>query len=247
MLLSECRSFELLPRFAQNAFIESVCSAIDVLVKSLAHRCDALPCEASEGALSACRDDELAQIADDLGVIPYYPDLPRATREDIILQAKLWTRKAGTCEALRVMVNAVFDTDTTTVEDDLEKPYHFHISVGDNFAESSKLNFKRFNECIVSIGHTTTVPDGMTFYYEGSFETGAVALSGDVLVWYDTDSLCEYPDEPIPPSVSMITGGTLSLNSQGETIVETTNINMLTSIAIAAVQTEFLTGVLPII
>ncbi|MBQ8036486.1 MAG: hypothetical protein IJ268_05775, partial [Proteobacteria bacterium] len=102
MLLSECRSFELLPRFARNEFTGSLCGAMDVFIQLLSHRCDALPCEASEGALSACRDDELAQIADDLGVIPYYPDLPRATREDIILQAKLWTRKAGTCEALRV-------------------------------------------------------------------------------------------------------------------------------------------------
>ena len=188
MLLSECKSFELLPRFAQNAFIESVCSAIDVLVKAIAHRCDALPCEASAGALAACRDDELSQIADDLGVIPYYPDLPRATREDIILQAKLWTRKAGTCEALRVMVNAVFDTDTTTVEDNLDRdkfPYRYRINIQSDALNNTQTDIDRLNECLEMLGHTTTTPLEMRLNYETDLEQKVIATRAHVTYRYE--------------------------------------------------------------
>lgn len=214
MRLSDCRSYELLPRFAQNEFMASLCGAIDEVVKHLASRCNALPCETSADALAACRDDELAQIAEDLGVIPYYPELTRSTRENIILQDSLWTRKAGTCEALRVMVNAVFETDATSIEDDLDEDYHYRVSVGDNFAFSTEIGFRRFNECLEALGHTTTIPDGITFYYDGTFETAAGAASGDVLVLYDTDCLCEYPD--ISEPVGM-TYGLMGSSSDSET------------------------------
>ena len=188
MLLSECRSFELLPRFARNEFMACLCGVMDVLVSALSHRCDALPCEASAKALSACRDDELAQIADDLGVIPYYPDLPRATREDIILQAKLWTRKAGTCEALRVMVNAVFDTDTTTVEDDLDRerfPYRYRINIQSDALNNTQTDIDRLNECLEMLGHTTTTPLEMRMNYHTDLEQKVIATRAHVTYRYE--------------------------------------------------------------
>ena len=190
MLLSDCRSYLLLPRFVQNEFMESLCGAVDELIHELAARCNALPCETSANALTACRDDELAQIADDLGVIPYYPDLPRATRENIILKAKTWTRYAGTVGSVVEMVNALFNTNHTTIDDALDDAFKYHIDIDDNSVESTEVNFKRFNECIEMLGHTTTTPDGFTFHYEGTFEINATAVSGDVLVWIDTKSVC---------------------------------------------------------
>ena len=191
MKLYNCRSYALLPRFAQNEFLESLCSTMDALVAAIATRCDALPCENSRAALAVCRDDELSQIADDLGVVPYYPDLARSTRENIIYQDKLWTRHAGTCDAVAAMVNALFDTETATVSDDLETPYLYHVDVTDNFAESSEVNYKRYHECLESIGHTTTQPDGFTFWYNFDVVPITPAISGDVVRIYDTDKLCE--------------------------------------------------------
>ena len=194
MKLYDCRSYSLLPRFARNEFMESLCGAVDALVRVLSVRCDALPCENSASSLATCRDDELAQIADDLGVVPYYPDLPRTTRENQILQAKTWTRYAGTSGAVIAMVNALFDTDSTVIDDERPDDFHYLIDISDNFVESTEINFKRFNECLEKIGHTTTTPDGFIFRYDGTFETNVTALSGDVLELYDTDSLCEYPE-----------------------------------------------------
>ena len=206
MKLYNCRSDSLLPRFARNAFTESLCGAIDELVRALAVRCDALPCENSAASLAACRDDELAQIAEDLGVVPYYPDLPRTTRETMILQAKTWTRYAGTSGSIIAMVNALFDTDGTVIDDEQPDAYHYLIDITDNFVGSTEINFRRFNECLEKLGHTTTTPDGFIFRYEGTCETNATALSGDVLELYDTDGLCEYPP-------GMLIGGALTATS----------------------------------
>lgn len=214
MLLSDCRSYLLLPRFAQNEFTESLCGAVDELIRRIAERCNALPCENSADALAACRDDELAQIADDLGVIPYYPDLPRATRENIILKAKTWTRYAGTVGAVIEMVNALFNTNHTTIDDALDDAFNYHIDIEDNFVESTEVNFKRFNECLEMLGHTTTTPDGFTFHYEGTFETNVTAVSGDVLVWLDTDKICEPVVKPDPEVVELLFGVNYDANSQ---------------------------------
>lgn len=212
MKLYDCRSYSLLPRFAQNSFMESLCGAVDELIRRLESRCNALPCENSAASLAACRDDELAQIAYDLGAIPYYPDLPRATRENIILKAKTWTRYAGTVGAVIEMVNALFDTDSTSINDALDEPFIYHVNLDDNFIESTETNFKRFNECLEMLGHTTTKPDGFTFYFEGTFETNATAVSGDVLVLIDTDSVCESTLDYIifDESTGSIIGGSAS-------------------------------------
>lgn len=193
MLLSDCRSYLLLPRFAQNTFMECLCGAVDELIRRLESRCDALPCENSAPSLAACRDDELAQIADDLGVIPYYPDLPRATRENIILKARTWTRYAGTVGAVIEMVNALLNTDSTSIDDALSDPFRYRIEVADISAVSSEINYKRFGECLKLLGHATTTPDGFTFYYEGGTETHATSVIGDVMALYDTDKLCTPP------------------------------------------------------
>lgn len=195
MRLSDCRSYKLLPRFAENEFMESLCGAVDELVRGLAARCDALPCENS--GLAACRDDELAQIAEDLGVIPYYPDLPRATRENLIRQAKTWTRYAGTAGAIVAMVNALFDTDSATLDDEQDEPFCYEISVDGEFSEDVDISLRRYNECLEMLGHTTTTPSTFVFHYEGTFEPNTCAVSGDVLLLFDTDSVCEYPG-PFP-------------------------------------------------
>lgn len=207
MKLYDVKSYSMLPRFAQNAFTESLCAAVDELVGELALRCDALPCETSKDALGVCRDDELAQIAEDLGVIPYYPDLKRETRENLILQAKTWTRYSGTVGAIVAMVNALFDTDSTVVDDEHSDAFHYVIEVYDNYVESSETSFRRFNECLETIGHTTTTPDGFTFYYEGYSDVNTACVGGDVLVLYDTDKLCE----PVGYAVFRVLSGSVDV------------------------------------
>lgn len=190
MLLSDCASMGLLPRFAQTPFMKSVCAAIDELVIGIAHRCDALPCNTSRESLAMCRDDELATLAGELEAIPYYADLPRATRENIIFRSKTWTRFAGTPASIETMLDAIFDTESARINDKLPEPYHYHVEIGDNFVDSNGLAYQRFHDCLETLGHVTTTPAGFTFLFDGNVDAPTSISSADVMIWIESSDLC---------------------------------------------------------
>lgn len=158
MKLSQIDTAKLLPRFAKTAFSVAACHAFDAVIGGLATRMDALPLEASRHAISLCRDDELAQLAGDLGVLPYYPDLERPLRETLILNAGLWTRRAATPECVIRMVNTVFGTQSTAIFEP-EDPASFQYTIMvDEDITSSEVTHTRLYYCLRTVGHATTTP-----------------------------------------------------------------------------------------
>ena len=158
MKLSQIDTVRLLPRFARNDFTKAACHALDEVFKQLGERCDALPLEASKKAISLCRDDELSQLAVDLGVLPYYPDLERSVRENLILNASLWTRRAGTQKSVVDMVNTVFSTDSTTMfEPEDPTSFRYTIMVDEDIV-SNETTHTRLHYCLRTVGHATTTP-----------------------------------------------------------------------------------------
>lgn len=158
MRLSQIDTVSLLPRFARNEFTKAACHALDEVFKALSERMDALPLEASAKAISLCRDDELAQLAKDLGVLPYYPDLERDLREKLILNAGLWTRRAATQKCVTAMVNTVFSTDSTAMfESDDPSSFRYTIMVDEDIV-SNETTHTRLHYCLRSVGHATTLP-----------------------------------------------------------------------------------------
>ncbi len=158
MKLSQIDSARLLPRFARNDFTKAACHALDEVFRTLSERMDALPLEASAKAISLCRDDELSQLASDLGVLPYYPDLERDLREILILKAGLWTRLAATPKSIIEMVNTVFSTDSTSMfESDDPSSFQYTIMVDEDIV-SNETTHKRLHYCLRTVGHATTSP-----------------------------------------------------------------------------------------
>ena len=158
MRLSQIETARLLPRFARNDFTTAACHALDEVVQALAMRMNALPLEASAHAISLCRDDELSQLAGDLGVLPYYPDLERSVRENLILNAGLWTRRAGTPLSVKAMVNTVFSTDSTTMfESDDPSSFRYTIMVDEDIV-SNETTHTRLHYCLRTVSHATTTP-----------------------------------------------------------------------------------------
>lgn len=158
MKLSQIETARLLPRFARNDFTAAACHALDAVFRGLSERMDSLPLEASAHAISLCRDDELAQLAGDLGVLPYYPDLERPLRETLILNAGLWTRRAATPECVIRMVNTVFGTQSTAIfEPEDPSSFQYTIMVDEDIT-SSEVTHTRLYYCLRTVGHTTTTP-----------------------------------------------------------------------------------------
>lgn len=177
MRLSKIETHKLLPRFACNAFTLSLCSALDDIVRELSDRIDALPCEASEKAISLCRDDELKELATDLGVLPYYPDLERNVRESLINKACLWTRFSGTRDSLRELVNTVFSTESTEVfEPDDQESFQYVIMVDEDIV-SDETTHQRLYYCLRSVNHATTTPTIQVNYNVTVFEPIHISTS----------------------------------------------------------------------
>ncbi len=208
MLLSNIETHKLLPRFAKTPFMTSLCSAIDEVFRHLGERVEALPCDSSLTSLAACRDDELTQIAQDLNVIPYYPDLPRSTRENIIRQSELWTRKSGTNASMIAMVNAIFDVDTTTITDN-QTLYHYDIDVS-GFNDASEISINRIISCLRIIGRASQTPYSFVFHHESELLLPVCAVGGDMLILYDSNDICA-PSTiiPEPPTSQPIVMGAM--------------------------------------
>lgn len=182
MRLSDIVTSKLLPAFAlDDAFIQSMCGTIDMLLHAIDLRLCALPLENSDYALSVCRNDELSQLASDLGVIPYYPDLSREVREDLIKKSALWTWRAGTNETLKTMVDALFGSTGTVVNDrgTSKLAHHYDLSIPD--AQYTELSFKRLADCIQRVGHVTATPDAITIKYSADI-THSVVVSGNMRI-----------------------------------------------------------------
>lgn len=158
MKLSQIETAKLLPRFARNDFTMAACHALDAVFRAMNTRIEALPLEASIHAISLCRNDELAQLAGDLGVLPYYPDMERSVRENLILNAGLWTRRAGTPLSVTAMVNTVFSTDSTTMfESDDPSSFRYTIMVDEDIV-SNETTHTRLHYCLSTVSHATTTP-----------------------------------------------------------------------------------------
>lgn len=158
MKLSQIETAKLLPRFARNDFTMAACHALDAVFRAMNTRIEALPLEASIHAISLCRNDELAQLAGDLCVLPYYPDLERSVRENLILNAGLWTRRAGTPLSVTAMVNTVFSTDSTTMfESDDPSSFRYTIMVDEDIV-SNETTHTRLHYCLRTVSHATTTP-----------------------------------------------------------------------------------------
>lgn len=189
MLLSNCQSYEFLPNFSKNDFTSALCSAIDTLVMQINDRCAALPCENSYKSLQACRDDELAQLAEELGSVPYYPDLPKDTRCEILRNHALWTRGAGTVDAIKRMVEYVFAVDgEVVVDDDVDQekfPCRYEITIHDEDFTGTEVNIKRFGECVGTLGRAATTPMDMRFTYTTHMTQDAAVFAPAYIYRYE--------------------------------------------------------------
>lgn len=188
MKLSEINTYLFLPDFAKNPYTQALCAAIDTAVIGIAGRLDALPLESSRDALMACRPDELAELASEIGAVPYYPDLPKDNRVDILYKHAEWTRDAATKAAIRDMVALVFDIHgEIVVSDDLDQtkfPCRYEITIDDPNFTGTEINIKRYLQCVSAMGRAATTPISMAFKYHADFSQKTAITTTKIIYSY---------------------------------------------------------------
>jgi hypothetical protein len=115
MKLSDIHSAALLPRFARE--ISWVNSAFDTVVKAADSRSIAIDAPLTLASVEALTDDELQLLYSEFGVVEYYPDLSRKTRNDMLFELARIYRYLGTPYAVQLLCRYIFDeSEAVTVE-----------------------------------------------------------------------------------------------------------------------------------
>lgn len=115
MRLHDIISSSLLPRFAEDAEWEQ--NALDVFVKAVRALSFGLGAPYTRNAISALTDADLQAYFLAYGIISYYPELSRQTRENMLFELARMYRFLGTPYAITALCRYIFDeSDAVEVE-----------------------------------------------------------------------------------------------------------------------------------
>lgn len=107
MKLGDIESKKLLPRFAHDS--EWVQLAFDVIVKNVYGRSKSIDAPLTLEAIQALTDEELQVLYDQFGIVKYYPDLSRETRDKMLFELARLYRYLGTPKAIETLCKYIFD------------------------------------------------------------------------------------------------------------------------------------------
>ena len=107
MELGDIESKKLLPRFAHDS--KWVQLAFDVIVKNVYGRSKSIDAPLTLEAIQSLTDEELQALYEQFGIVKYYPDLSRETRDKMLFEMCQMYRYLGTPKAIETLCNYIFD------------------------------------------------------------------------------------------------------------------------------------------
>lgn len=119
MQISDIESKRLLPSWAHG--IDWIQAVFDFIVRTCATRIPALEAPLTRQSIECLTNEELEQWFDRLGVVEYYPELSRETREKMLYWLARLYRFLGTPQAVRILCEYIHDGEplNVVVHDDL--------------------------------------------------------------------------------------------------------------------------------
>lgn len=119
MKLKDVQSKELLPSWAVNA--EWLQNGLDLAVRSISTRIPGMGAPFTLDAVKALSDEELEALYEQIGIVKYYPDLSRSTRESFIFEIYTNARYLGTPAVVEKLIKYIFDGQpvNVTIHDNL--------------------------------------------------------------------------------------------------------------------------------
>ena len=106
MQIKDINSSVLLPRFASKT--EWVCNALDDVIKSIRVRTDAIDAPLTMESIEVLTDDEIRYYFEQIGVIKYYPDIPRPIKNEILFNLYRLQPRLGTPRTVEILCQYVF-------------------------------------------------------------------------------------------------------------------------------------------
>ena len=179
MKLTDVDLNELLPIYAQdapiaNAIGEAVASAIGAIFD----RCESLPCEASQVACNAMRDDELDRVASDLQIVIYDPDATHEEKARFVYEFAGTRYTAGTYANLKKGLSIFAKIPEWDVRIERESTWRYYIQLESPPAVS--IERQRMMERLIPKAHRAVLGfDGMDIHYGNEGESRLFTPAGN--------------------------------------------------------------------
>ena len=217
MKLNDCHSVDLTPvNYAER--LGWACSAFDEFVHTLDARRYALSAPFSMTAIKALTDEEMQVYYREIGLAPYYADIPRSARENMLFAELANLRKLGTvaaveslCQyifgnnpiALTIRDNLAFDASGNLVNKSLLNLYDAIITVSDPVLDAFQLS-RIFNN-MTRFGRVSQKLRGIVMRYEtDGLDAHFGAGSLDTCYFFDNDWInCTAPNMPTVTTVGI--------------------------------------------
>lgn len=218
MKLNDCKSVDLTPTSYADR-LGWACAAFDEFVHTLDARRFALAAPFAMTAIQALTDEEMQIYYREIGLAPYYADLPRTARENMLFAELANLRKLGTVAAvealcqyifgntpisLEIVDNLAFDSNGNLANASLLNLYDVIVTIDNPVLDPFQLS--RIFSNLTRFGRVSQKIRGIVMRYSGG-ECTAYAGTGSVeyAVHYENWEICTLSGQPVTLTVGIDT------------------------------------------
>ena len=179
MKLTDVDLNELLPIYAQGTPISNaIGGAVASAIGAIFDRCESLPCEASQVACNAMRDDELDRVAQDLQIVIYDPAASHEEKARFVYEFAGTRYTAGSYANLKKGLSIFADIPEGDVRIERESAWRYYIQLESPPAVS--IERQRIMERLIPKAHRAVLGfDGMDIHYGNEGESRLFTPAGN--------------------------------------------------------------------
>lgn len=179
MNLTEVDLNELLPIYSQGTPIaNAISSAVSSVMQSVFERCESLPCEASQSAAQAMRDDELDRTAKDLQIVIYDPSATRQEKARFVYEFAGTRYTAGSYANLKKGMSIFADVPESQVYIVRESTWRYYIQL--ESPPGVTIERQRMMERLIPKAHRAVLGfDGVDLHYDNDGESDLFVSEGN--------------------------------------------------------------------
>ena len=179
MKLTEIDLNELLPIYAQGTPIaNAIGGAVVSAIGAIFGRCESLPCEASQVACNAMRDDELDRVAQDLQIVIYDPAASHEEKARFVYEFAGTRYTAGSYANLKKGLSIFAKIPEGDVRIERESTWRYYIQLESPPAVS--IERQRMMERLIPKAHRAVLGfDGMDIHYGNDGESRLFTPTGN--------------------------------------------------------------------
>lgn len=179
MNLTDVDLNELLPIYSQGTSIANAISlAVSSAMQSVFERCESLPCEASQSAAQAMRDDELDRTAKDLQIVVYDPSATLKEKALFVYEFAGTRYTAGSYANLKTGMSIFADVPESQVSVVRESTWRYYIQL--ESPPGVTIERQRMMERLIPKAHRAVLGfDGVNMHYDNDGDADLFVSGGN--------------------------------------------------------------------